>query len=344
MSDLDAIITMIIAITTGNSAMMGLFLGILIFSIILGLIFIISYWKIFNKAGKPGIASIIPIYNSVVMVQIAKLSLIYIFLLLIPVVNIFAIFKINVEIAKRFGKTTGFGVGITLLPIIFVPLLAFSDNTYDNIQTKDEENNSLNNVQYNVNIINENIVKNLDESIETLQNDKLVDNASVTEHKKENENSVQEINSELTSDEITENQNTSLISSVDLESTNIEIPVENVVSDEENIVTEQESVIENIVNTEIKEDAPILNAFNSKPINFQQENIVTPSLDLKINTDNTLNPSENTSINEDILTNSIEESVRSETETFNTNKVCKSCGETLPNIVSICPKCGTDNE
>lgn len=343
MSDLDAIITMIIAITTGNSAMMGLFLGILIFSIILGLIFIISYWKIFNKAGKPGIASIIPIYNSVVMVQIAKLSLIYIFLLLIPVVNIFAIFKINVEIAKRFGKTTGFGVGITLLPIIFVPLLAFSDNTYDNIQTK-EENNSLNNVQYNVNIINENIVNNLDESIETLQNDKLVDNASVTEYKKENENSVQEINSELTSDEITENQNTSLISSVDLESTNIEIPVENVVSDEENIVTEQESVIENIVNTEIKEDAPILNAFNSKPINFQQENIVTPSLDLKINTDNTLNPSENTSINEDILTNSIEESVRSETESFNTNKVCKSCGETLPNIVSICPKCGTDNE
>ena len=114
-----------VANATMNSApMMGLFFGIIIFSVVLGLISIISNWKIFNKAGKPGWASIIPIYNYIVMIQIAKLSMIYLVLLIIPIVNIFAIFKINIAIAKKFGKSTGFGIGMTLFSIIFIPLLA----------------------------------------------------------------------------------------------------------------------------------------------------------------------------------------------------------------------------
>ena len=37
-----------------------------------------------------------------------------------------------IEIAHKFGKSTGFGVGMVLLNVIFIPMLGFSDATYQN--------------------------------------------------------------------------------------------------------------------------------------------------------------------------------------------------------------------
>ena len=51
-------------------------------------------------------------------------------LILIPLVNIAIMFIINIALAKSFGKGTGFGIGLVLLPFIFVPLLAFGDAEY----------------------------------------------------------------------------------------------------------------------------------------------------------------------------------------------------------------------
>ena len=87
---------------------------------------IICNWKVFKKAGKPGWASIVPVYNTVVMIQIAELPMWYIALFFVPFANIYAMFKINIEIAKKFGKTAGFGVGMTLLQPVFYAILAFS--------------------------------------------------------------------------------------------------------------------------------------------------------------------------------------------------------------------------
>ena len=103
-------------------------LSILVFGILI--LFIVSLWKIFTKAGKPGWASIIPIYNLVVLLEIIKKPLWWILLLIIPVVSIIISIVMYVELSKKFGKSTGFGVGLVLLPFIFFPILAFGDAKY----------------------------------------------------------------------------------------------------------------------------------------------------------------------------------------------------------------------
>ncbi|HHH55205.1 MAG TPA: signal peptidase I [Bacteroidetes bacterium] len=104
------------------------FIGIII---IIGLIvlMIASFWKLFEKAGKPGWAAIVPIYNTVVMIEIAKKPIWWIVLMLIPYVGvIWSIWVLNLFV-KAFGKGEGYTVGIIFLPFIFLPMLAFSDDT-----------------------------------------------------------------------------------------------------------------------------------------------------------------------------------------------------------------------
>ena len=99
-------------------------------SLVIGIISIIALWMGFEKAGKPGWASIIPIYNAVVLLNIAGFSGWYILLMLVPIVNVFFGFYMNIKLAKAFGKSTGFGIGLILLNTIFVAILAFGDSKY----------------------------------------------------------------------------------------------------------------------------------------------------------------------------------------------------------------------
>ncbi len=100
---------------------------------------IVSTWKVFEKAGKPGWAAIVPIYSTVVMVQVSRKPMWWVAVLLlagvIPIVGPIAALVggiiINMAIAKNFGKSEGFGVGMALLGFVFWPMLAFSDATYD---------------------------------------------------------------------------------------------------------------------------------------------------------------------------------------------------------------------
>jgi hypothetical protein len=85
-------------------------------------------WKVFEKAGQPGWAGIIPIYNMFVLTtEIARKEILWFVLLLIPCVNIVAAIIVCIEVAKNFGKGPGFGIGLALLGPIFFPLLGFSD-------------------------------------------------------------------------------------------------------------------------------------------------------------------------------------------------------------------------
>ncbi len=94
------------------------------------IIAIASYWKIFEKAGEPGWAIFIPIYNLILMYKIAGKPWWWIFSLLIPVVNIVCIIIMINEISKSFGHGIGFTLGIIFLPIVFLPILAFGDSKY----------------------------------------------------------------------------------------------------------------------------------------------------------------------------------------------------------------------
>jgi len=94
---------------------------------------IIVNWKMFTKAGKPGWASIIPIYNIIVLFEIIGYKWYYIFLLflgVIPVIGqialILFVISYSIKLAKSFGQGVGFGIGLWLVNPIFVAIIAFS--------------------------------------------------------------------------------------------------------------------------------------------------------------------------------------------------------------------------
>ena len=121
-----------VEISAAQQAGAGILTGILINSIILFVIILFeAQWKLYTKAGKPGWASIVPIYNVIVMLEIVKKPMFWFVLLLIPLVNIiFAIWVVNL-LSRRFGKDEGFTVGMILLPFVFYPILGFGSATYN---------------------------------------------------------------------------------------------------------------------------------------------------------------------------------------------------------------------
>ena len=106
--------------------------GILAILIILAfaLFMIVSYWKVFEKAGQPGWGILIPIYNILLLLKIAGKPGWWILLYLIPLVNIVIAIIVSIEIAKNFGKDALFGLGLAFFGIIFYPILAFGDAQY----------------------------------------------------------------------------------------------------------------------------------------------------------------------------------------------------------------------
>jgi hypothetical protein len=105
-------------------------IGFIVLEIAILVLAIAVGWKIFAKAGKPGWASIIPIYNIIVMLQIVGKPLWWIILLFIPFVNLVIAIIVAIELAKVFGKGGGFAAGLILLPFIFYPILAFGEARY----------------------------------------------------------------------------------------------------------------------------------------------------------------------------------------------------------------------
>lgn len=83
-------------------------------------------WRVFTKAREPGWASLVPVYSSVVYLKIAGRPWWWILLLWLVV----PVFIVNSDLAKAFGRSSRFGVGLTLLPFVFLPILAFGPARY----------------------------------------------------------------------------------------------------------------------------------------------------------------------------------------------------------------------
>ena len=111
--------------TAGGVGIIGLVIYVAI-----ALLMIISLWKLFSKAGQPGWASIIPIYQTVVMLQVAGKPIWWIILLFVPIANIVIVIMMLAGIAKNFGKGVGFVFGMIFLPIIFWPILGLGSAEY----------------------------------------------------------------------------------------------------------------------------------------------------------------------------------------------------------------------
>lgn len=89
-----------------------------------------SMWKVLAKAGQPGWAIFIPIYNIYVLMKVAGMSGWWLLACFVPILNILVAILMVAGIARNFGKGGGFAAGLFFLPFIFYPILAFGDAVY----------------------------------------------------------------------------------------------------------------------------------------------------------------------------------------------------------------------
>lgn len=82
-------------------------------------------WRAFEKANRPGWKALVPVYNFVQTCRIVGRPGWWVLLMLVPLVNVILGVQISVDLAHAFDRSTGFGVGLLLLPMIFYPLLGF---------------------------------------------------------------------------------------------------------------------------------------------------------------------------------------------------------------------------
>jgi hypothetical protein len=93
--------------------------------------YVAGWWTVFRKAGQPSWAALIPLYNIyVLVVGVARLSTLWFILVLIPIFQVIPAILVNVEVARRFGRSEAFGLGLFLLGPIFYPVLGFGSARY----------------------------------------------------------------------------------------------------------------------------------------------------------------------------------------------------------------------
>lgn len=97
---------------------------------------IIGMWKVFVKAGQPGWAVLIPIYNAYILLKIAGRPGWWLLLYFIPVVNIAIAVIVAMDIAKAFGQSPVFGIVLLFfLSFIGYLILGFGSARYIGPQT-----------------------------------------------------------------------------------------------------------------------------------------------------------------------------------------------------------------
>jgi Family of unknown function (DUF5684) len=116
----------------GAGGMIGALFGGAFFIVWLAVVVLVfvSLWKIFEKAGKPGWAGIVPIYNLIVWLEIVGRPIWWVVLMFVPCVGIVVGIILCIDLAKSFGKDAAYGIGLALLGIVFFPMLAFGAARY----------------------------------------------------------------------------------------------------------------------------------------------------------------------------------------------------------------------
>ena len=109
----------------------GLFSGIWLFIWIAWvMLYVVGAWKMYEKGNQPGWACIIPFYNTYVLMKIVGRPGWWLILFFIPIVNFIIWIIVAIDLAKSFGKGTGFAVGLIFLAPIFILILGFGPATY----------------------------------------------------------------------------------------------------------------------------------------------------------------------------------------------------------------------
>ena len=100
-------------------------------AVVVALVTLAGMWKAFQRAGQPGWAAIIPIYNLYVMLKIGGNAWWWLLIILfVPIVNLYGMYKMFAGVSRAFGHGVGFALGLWFLNFIFWPLLGFGDDEY----------------------------------------------------------------------------------------------------------------------------------------------------------------------------------------------------------------------
>jgi hypothetical protein len=116
-----------------NSDTAGLAAGAVVYVIIslaFAALMIASMWLMFTKAGQPGWAAIIPIFNVYTLLKVVGRPGWWLILYIIPIVDVIVQIIVCLDLARSFGKGGGFALGLIFLPFIFYPVLGFGRDRY----------------------------------------------------------------------------------------------------------------------------------------------------------------------------------------------------------------------
>jgi uncharacterized membrane protein YhaH (DUF805 family) len=120
--------------TYSNNSSSGAAAGVLfvyfLFWLVVAVLYIAGMWKAFEKAGHPGWAAIIPIYNVYIITKIVGREPWWVILAIIPCVSFVVWIVLSIDVAKSYGKDTAYGIGLWLLGFVFWPMLGFGQAQY----------------------------------------------------------------------------------------------------------------------------------------------------------------------------------------------------------------------
>lgn len=119
------------ALSSLTEGSMTVFAVITVIIMIVMILQIVAKWKIFSKAGEHGWAALIPFYNTYVLYKITWENGLFFLLSYVPGLNAIVAIMTNMKLAAVFGKGDGFAIGLSLLGVIFYPILGFDSSEYD---------------------------------------------------------------------------------------------------------------------------------------------------------------------------------------------------------------------
>lgn len=118
------------AATDAELAAIGLLLGLAAVVLAVSALWVVSLWRVYTKAGQPGWAMLVPVYNTVVLLRIAGRPWWWLLLLAIPFVNLAVWIVVLLDLGRAFGKDSAFGLILLLLPFVGFPILGLGDARY----------------------------------------------------------------------------------------------------------------------------------------------------------------------------------------------------------------------
>lgn len=101
-----------------------------LFGILIFVVTVIGWVRVFQKAGRGWWEAIVPIYNIYILMQITGNKGWWTILFFIPVINIIVGAIVLMDLARKFGKSGWFAVGLFFFPFIFYPILGLGDDVY----------------------------------------------------------------------------------------------------------------------------------------------------------------------------------------------------------------------